>query len=115
MGCLQAEEPLLGKECVRPAFVVRDAFRDASALRPLAQKTAQSTSEPSIFIFKDVREGAVFEVLEPASKRLIRLLNDARQTLARCPFGDLTKRVSQLLTALVSRPVIGPTKRVAQK
>ena len=81
MGLFQAEQPLLGKEVIRPVTTIDDPFRDATAFNPFAKKASQPATEPAVFVREDVRVAAVFEVLEPTAQRLIHLLDDAWQAL----------------------------------
>ena len=47
IGCLQAEQPLFGKEGIGPAVMIRTPSA-ATTARPLAQGTAQAHADPAV-------------------------------------------------------------------
>src|SRR5712692_2088000 len=79
-GCFQGEEPLRGKERIRPALMVATTSA-TSAMKALAQDAPQSHAHPAV----QRTEGApttVFEVTEPTPQRLVHVVDDAHQRAA---------------------------------
>src|SRR5262245_26876290 len=112
-GCLQAEQPLLGKEGVGPLDLIEPAGEAASPVA-LAQDGPQPPSYPCI----ERREGrgtAVLEVLEPSPQRAVHILDDRVQTVPRRSPGLGADRILELPEALVSRPALAGREAIAEE
>src|SRR5262249_6210043 len=101
MGRFQAIQPLVGKERVRPALMVRSPAA-ASLPLPFAKDAPQATPYP--FIQRGERRFvAVFEILKPASQRRIQRRDDRLKARPIAPLRLRSDGVFDLLHALGSR------------
>jgi hypothetical protein len=102
MGGDQREQPLLGKEGVRPAVMIRTAA-SAPASLSVAQDIAQPHADPGI---QDLEHETttMLKILEPASHRAIHVGNDGRQALPVGAPGFTPNRVFELPPAFRARP-----------
>ena len=80
-----------------------------------AQDAPESHADPFVEL-REVRTiAAVLEVGEPTPEGRIHVRHNAVQRVAIGPFGLLTNRVLEFLDTLLARPMLDPTKVVAQK
>ena len=113
MGGEQREQPLLGKEGIRPALVVR-AAASAPASVTTAQKAAQSHADPRV---QDLEREAttVLKILKPASHGTIHIGDDRLQALSLRAPGFTPNRVFELPQTLPARPTGAVREVIAQK
>ena len=112
MGGFQTEQPVFGKEQIRPALVVTTATAKVDAS---AENAPQAASDVAIEVREDVRIRAVLEVLEPTSQRWVQLRDHALQRFAAVTASLLADGVLEFLEALLAGPVVLTSKFIAQK
>ena len=111
MGCYRTEEPLIGKEGIRPALHVIPAASSPWSLRAVTEHAPYPHSHPGILLAEDRLVAAVLEVAEPARKGPVHIGYRALQAAAGRPGSLLSDRVSELLDTLLPRPVDGQAGR----
>ena len=78
MGGFQAQQPVFGKDAIWPAVIVVAASSSGQS-DSFAQQAAQTHPEPAVEALEDPRWAAVLEVREPATKRLVDIVDDEHQ------------------------------------
>ena len=113
MGCFQTEQPLTGKEVIRPELVIFPSTSTAFPM-PTSQNRAQAASQPTVQSAEDPW-AAVLEIFKPADQCAIHIDNDRLEALTRIPFRLRPQRVLEFLLTLLTRPMAMVAKVIAQK
>ncbi len=115
MGCFHAEQPMRGKESVRPAIMSVSQTAVAAFLLALEEDAPQAPPYPTVQTTKHVRVRSVFEVFKPPARRPVDARNDHAQAVPMLTRRLGPNRVLEPLDALVARPALPTFEVVAQK
>ena len=110
MGFYKAEKPMLPKELVRPALMIKSTA-NASMAGPLSQDTSNTAPHPAIHRGKGPLV-AMLKVLEPSPKSTTDIFDDHCQAVAITAPGLGTDGVFELLETLLSRATSAPLEVV---
>src|SRR5271169_2411372 len=104
VGCYQTLQPTFGKECVRPALMVRSSatsFQSPSS----SEDTAQTHSYPAVDESESLWQ-AMLEVSKPARQRAIHIGDDLRQRVTVRTMSFLADGIFELVQTFLSRPML---------
>src|SRR3989454_10633194 len=113
MGSDKRVQPMRGKIGVGPALMIRSTSATTPVLA-FAENTAQPHSHPAVLSFQRVFL-AMFEIIKPASQRLVHVLDDDRQGLSVSSPRLLADGVAHFLDTLRSGPFIAALEVIAKK
>ena len=113
MGCNEGEQPLLSKEGIAPAVMVRPSAPTPTA-PTFPEYAAQAHAYPGVQRSKGSIM-AVFEILKPAFEGPVDIRDNREETMAIITPGLVTDRIPEFRQTLTPGPAYAPFKMITQK